>query len=201
LDDGKVCFIHFFAARVCDSNTSVNPGFSMQVMHPLQSLKLPCKFLDMFYLTSQRPLFSDFWQYFEPIRLNMPMNCSADVQAVISYVDHTFKSKDVKAIQNIKDMFGMAGMAHLDDVAGARMCILAIDGSFADPPTPNLVRNNLWDWQSLQPTSGPGAKFYNFCDALEVNNGTSAPASGWGLDHALPAWAAYFKNTYLSSRK
>jgi hypothetical protein len=66
--------------------------------------------------------------------------------------------------------------------------------------TPHLVRNNLWDWQLLQPTSGPGAAFFRFCDALEVKDGNTAPATGWGLDHALPAWGAYFKNTYLPTR-
>lgn len=63
------------------------------------------------------------------------------------------------------------------------------------------VRNNLWDWQSLQPTSGSGAQFFDFCDALEVKNGVSASAKGWGLDHALTAWGSYFKNTYISERK
>lgn len=62
------------------------------------------------------------------------------------------------------------------------------------------VRNNLWDWQSLQITSGPGSQFFKFCDALEVKSGQVAPAGGWGLDHALPTWAAYFKNTYLRRR-
>lgn len=120
----------------------------------------------------------DFWKYFEPIRQNMPQNCSADVQAVIRHIDSTFTGTNATAIQGIKDMFGMTGVTHLDDVAGA-------------------LRNNLWDWQSLQPTTGPGALFYKFCDALEVKNGTNAPASGWGLDHALPAWAAYFKTAYF----
>lgn len=29
----------------------------------------------------------DFWQYFEPERLFMAANCSADVEAVISHID------------------------------------------------------------------------------------------------------------------
>lgn len=61
----------------------------------------------------------------------------------------------------------------------------------------DLVRNNLWDWQSLSPSSGPGAQFFDFCDALEVKNGVSASASGWGLDHALQAWGSYWTSTYL----
>lgn len=58
------------------------------------------------------------------------------------------------------------------------------------------VRINLQDWQSLAVTSGPGAQFFQFCDALEVKNGVDAPTTGWGLDHALAAWSSYFKNEY-----
>lgn len=63
------------------------------------------------------------------------------------------------------------------------------------------MRNNLWDWQSLQPTSGPGATFFDFCDALEVKDGKSAPAAGWGLAHALPAWGAFFSGAYFQNRE
>ena len=63
------------------------------------------------------------------------------------------------------------------------------------------VRNNLWDWQSLQVYSGPGTQFYEFCDALEKDaDGSVAPASGFGLDHALKAWSSYFNSTYLPLR-
>ncbi|KAG7443164.1 uncharacterized protein BT62DRAFT_935498 [Guyanagaster necrorhizus] len=120
----------------------------------------------------------DYWRYFEPIRQNMPANCSADVAAVIAHIDQVFPSGNQSAIQQIKNSFGMGDMTHLDDVAGA-------------------LRNNLWDWQSLQPDSGPGQQFFEFCDALEVKNDVSASAEGWGLDHALTAWSSYFKNTYI----
>ena len=63
------------------------------------------------------------------------------------------------------------------------------------------VRNNLWDWQELEPSSGPNTKFFKFCDALEVKDGVSASESGWGADHAVSAWGSYFKNTYLPNRK
>lgn len=58
------------------------------------------------------------------------------------------------------------------------------------------MRNNLWDWQSLDVTDGPGTRFTEFCDALEVKNGVSAPTAGWGVDHAVAAWGAYWRNTY-----
>ncbi|KAL0066152.1 hypothetical protein AAF712_006776 [Marasmius tenuissimus] len=121
----------------------------------------------------------DYWRYFEPIRQNMPKNCSADVEAVIAHIDEVFTSDDTEAINSIKDNFGLGGLSHLDDVAGA-------------------LRNNLWDWQSLQPTSGPNNTFRTFCDALEVKDGQSASASGWGLENALPAWGAFWRNGYLA---
>lgn len=121
----------------------------------------------------------DFWMYFEPIREHMPSNCSADVKAVIAHVDKVFRSDDAAAIQALKDNWGLGVMTHLDDVAGA-------------------LRNNLWDWQALSPSSGPGTTFFKFCDALEVKNGVSAPASGWGLDHALPAWGRFWNETYYA---
>jgi len=69
------------------------------------------------------------------------------------------------------------------------------------PRSSNTVRNNLWDWQALQITSGPGTRFSKFCDALEVKDGVQAPFTGWGLDHALNAWGSYWRNTYFSQSK
>ncbi|KAI5118441.1 hypothetical protein M0805_000575 [Coniferiporia weirii] len=120
-----------------------------------------------------------FWQYFDPERQFMPQNCSADVQAVIAHVDDVFTSGTAAQQQAIKDNFGLGVMTHLDDVAGA-------------------LRNNMWDWQSLSPTSGPGAQFFDFCDAIEVKDGVSANSSGWGLDHALTAWGSYWNSTYYA---
>jgi hypothetical protein len=53
--------------------------------------------------------------------------------------------------------------------------------------------------QSLQ-TGESDQSFYEFCDALEVKNGVSASAAGWGLDHALDAYGNYMKN-YVSQGK
>lgn len=121
----------------------------------------------------------NYWRYFEPIRENMAQNCSSDVQAVVSYVDKVLTSSDAEAIQSLKVSFGLGNVTHPDDFAGA-------------------LRNNLWDWQSLQPSSGSGAQFFLFCDALEVKDGLPAPAEGWGLEHAITAWSNYFKTHYYS---
>ncbi|KAA1473365.1 hypothetical protein DENSPDRAFT_839826 [Dentipellis sp. KUC8613] len=120
----------------------------------------------------------DFWQYYDVIRQSMPQNCSADVQAVIQHFDQVFNSGNQSAIHALKDTFGMLDVEHLDDVVGT-------------------LRNNLWDWQELNPYSGQDSKFYKFCDALEVKDGKAAPAGGWGVDHAVSAWGSYFKNTYM----
>ena len=42
----------------------------------------------------------------------------------------------------------------------------------------------------MDPTPNTSHAFYRFCDALEGNS--SAPADGWGLDHALQAWSFYW---------
>jgi len=64
--------------------------------------------------------FSDFWQYYEPLReLGITKNCSSDIQAVIKHIDTVFKGNDKSAINAIKDNFGLTNLTHVDDVAGA----------------------------------------------------------------------------------
>ncbi|KAK1225127.1 hypothetical protein PQX77_011942 [Marasmius sp. AFHP31] len=117
----------------------------------------------------------DFWQYFEPIRQNMPKNCSADVEAAIARIDDIIASGDAGAIRQLKDTFGMGDLEHSEDFVGA-------------------LRNNIWDWQSLQP--GSGTLFYFFCDALEVKDGEVASESGWGAEHAVAAWGNWWITQY-----
>lgn len=63
---------------------------------------------------------SNFWTYFEPIRLGMPQNCSADVQAVIRYIDQVFTGGSQSDINFVKANFGLESLTRLDDVAAAR---------------------------------------------------------------------------------
>lgn len=58
------------------------------------------------------------------------------------------------------------------------------------------MKYNLGDWQELQPWTGPGAPFYQFCDALEVKDGENAPPTGWGADHAIQAWGDFWTRGY-----
>ncbi|KAH9174223.1 peptidase S28 [Lactarius sanguifluus] len=121
----------------------------------------------------------DFWQYFEPVRQFMPQNCSNDVQKVVAHWDKVIGSGNETALNELKTSFGMGEVIHVDDVV-------------------NALSFPLFEWQSLTPVSRGGA-FYDFCDALEVYNGTSSPEYGWGLGHALPAWANYNKELLSTS--
>ena len=50
----------------------------------------------------------------------MPANCSADVQVVTAYIDEVFNGTDETAIDELKELFGLGELSHLDDAAGAR---------------------------------------------------------------------------------
>ncbi|KAI0063287.1 peptidase S28 [Artomyces pyxidatus] len=121
----------------------------------------------------------DSWQYFEPIRQNMPKNCSADVQAAIAHIDGILTGGNASAIASLYDLFGVSGLKHADDFAATLM-------------------DHVSAWQDLQPGFDPAEEdFFDFCDHLEVKNGTMAPAGGWGVDHAVAAWANYTKADYM----
>ncbi|KZV68146.1 peptidase S28 [Peniophora sp. CONT] len=118
----------------------------------------------------------DYWQFFDIPRVYMPSNCSADIQAVIAHFDDV--AQDPDAVEALKAQFGMEDVEHYDDVTAT-------------------LKNPIYQWQDLQPDSGSSAGFFIFCDVLEVKDNETAPAEGWGLEHALAAWGAYFKNGYL----
>ncbi|KAF8552214.1 hypothetical protein OG21DRAFT_1465999 [Imleria badia] len=122
---------------------------------------------------------TDYYSYFTPIREYMPKNCSSDVQAVIAYLDQIYAENNTAAIQSLKEAFGLGSLSHIDDFAAA-------------------LQNNLFDWRYLQPDVGPGAMFFEFCDALEIKDGVSAPATGWGLENAIRSWGSFWNNTYYT---
>ncbi|KAI0065745.1 hypothetical protein BV25DRAFT_1798124 [Artomyces pyxidatus] len=122
---------------------------------------------------------TNFWGFYEPIRLFMAPNCSADVQAASARIDEIFAGGNATAISTLKASFGMGDIVHTDD--------------WIYP-----LHSNFWDWLDLQPDSEGGA-FLDFCEALEVKDGVSAPASGWGGEHALAAWGSFWANGYYQS--
>ncbi|KAG1743020.1 peptidase S28 [Suillus lakei] len=122
---------------------------------------------------------TNYYDYFTPIREYMPQNCSSDVQAVIAYLDGMYAANDTAGIQTLQEAFSLGELDHVGDFAAA-------------------LQYNLFDWQSLQPDVGPGAMFYQFCDALEVKDGVNAGPDGWGLDHAISSWGNYWNTTYYN---
>ena len=73
----------------------------------------------MLYCGVTNVRFSNFWQYFEPVREHMPQNCSSDVQAVIAHLDSTFTSGNQSEINDIKAKFGFENLTSVEDVAAA----------------------------------------------------------------------------------
>jgi len=64
-----------------------------------------------------------------------------------------------------------------------------------------IVVLNILDWERMSPSTGPGAMFYQFCDALEVKDGQIADQNGWGLEHAIQAWGGFFNASYTHYSK
>ncbi|KAG1828837.1 serine carboxypeptidase S28-domain-containing protein [Suillus variegatus] len=122
---------------------------------------------------------TDYYGYFTPIREYMPQNCSSDIEAVIAYLDGMYVANNIAGIQTLKEAFGLGDVVHVDDFASA-------------------LQYNLFDWQSLQPDVGPGAMFFDFCDALEVKDGVSAGPEGWGLENAIYSWGNFWNTTYYN---
>ena len=60
---------------------------------------------------------ADFWQYFEPVRQGLQQNCSADVEAVISYVDGVLTTGSSSDKQKLKEKFGLGSVVHDDAFA------------------------------------------------------------------------------------
>ena len=65
------------------------------------------------------------------------------------------------------------------------------------------VKYPLYEWQAIDPSSRSPSVLREFCNFTEVNS--SAPAHGWGLDHALTYWSAlwslhgYYNGTSYST--
>ncbi|KAI1370181.1 putative serine peptidase [Hypoxylon crocopeplum] len=125
----------------------------------------------------------DYWQYFHGIQQGMPKNCSNDYSAIIDYVDDTFTYGSRKEKADLKQLFGLQGLPHLDDAAAA-------------------ISSPIWAWQSIQFYSGYSV-FYQMCDAIEgvFPNATitsnDANSRAVGLKKALPNFAKWFKAEYL----
>ncbi|EJT99261.1 hypothetical protein DACRYDRAFT_109982 [Dacryopinax primogenitus] len=116
---------------------------------------------------------NDGWMYFEPIRTHMPWNCSADWQALIGHFDKIAFNGTKEEQQSLKTQLGFPNVTYLDDVASA-------------------LRDPIFMWQDMDPSSGPGEPFYKFCDALETDgNGKVSGPQGFGLNSTIKNFAAW----------
>jgi len=126
----------------------------------------------------------DFWQYFTPIIEATPKNCSADLQAVIGYVDKTLQHGSPKEKTKLKAKFGL--------------------DSLQDADFGSALENGPWSWQSGQFYSESTlgyTPYYQFCDYIEnvgPDSTNKVPdASGVGLTKALDGYAKYMKEQVI----
>ena len=50
----------------------------------------------------------------------MPQNCSADIQAVVEYLDQNYAENNTAVLQDLKETFGLGSLGHIEDFAAAR---------------------------------------------------------------------------------
>ncbi|KAK1756745.1 hypothetical protein QBC47DRAFT_377545 [Echria macrotheca] len=143
----------------------------------------------------------DYWSYFLPIYRGMPKNCSADMVAIAEHIDRVIDTGNATEVHRLKDMFGLADVEHDDDFAIGVGTMAAL-------------------WQGISPATNY-SDFFQMCDSIEgarpvviwgmnatnttvgpYHNvtkppNTTVPATGIGLEKALPNFASWFKNEYL----
>ncbi|KAL2022241.1 hypothetical protein VTK56DRAFT_5851 [Thermocarpiscus australiensis] len=126
----------------------------------------------------------DFWQYFEPVQDATPKNCSADVGAVINYVDLTLRFGSAEQKKALKDKFML--------------------GELTDADFASALEWGPWQWQSGQFYSVQVqgyTPYYRFCDYVEnvwPNSTNKVPgAKGVGLTKALEGYAKYMKEQVI----
>jgi hypothetical protein len=126
----------------------------------------------------------DFWQYFAPVQEATPQNCSADVNAVINYVDLVLSFGSKKRKQELKNKF-LLGELEDEDFASA-------------------LETGPWQWQSTQFYSvniQGYTPYYRFCDYVEnvwPNSTNKVPgARGVGLTKALDGYAKFVREEVL----
>ncbi|OTB03266.1 hypothetical protein M426DRAFT_322045 [Hypoxylon sp. CI-4A] len=122
--------------------------------------------------------------YFFPIQEATPQNCSADVNAVINYVDSTLLNGTAKAKIELKNKFLLGDLEDADFGAA--------------------LENGPWTWQSGQFYSENSlgyTPYYQFCDYVEnvwPNSTNAVPGpEGVGLTKALDGYAKWFTEVEL----
>lgn len=110
----------------------------------------------------------DFWEYSKPIQEALPQNCSADVNAVVQYIDGVLAFGNEGDVTKLKTNFGLSALNNAD---------------FAE-----IVSRPLFEWQSDQDA------VISFCDYIEnYTHWMSQSENGVGLAAALDGYSAYVR--------
>ncbi|KAG6009457.1 hypothetical protein E4U21_002372 [Claviceps maximensis] len=124
----------------------------------------------------------DFWQYFEPVNLATPKNCSADFKRINAHFQEVLTTGNAAAKYHLKSKFGLGVLAD-DDFLSATTTALSA-------------------WQEQQFFTGY-SDFYQLCDWIEGftpgSNKTVRPGpNGVGLFKSLENYASYWTKYILA---
>ncbi|SMQ53998.1 unnamed protein product [Zymoseptoria tritici ST99CH_1A5] len=121
-----------------------------------------------------------FWQFFEPVKQNMPQDCRDDVTAVIDHMDEILIHGSEQNIADLKARFDFP--AKIDSV----------DFMYALARAPSLWFQR--DIASEAKEGAPRAKFLVWCDYVEnaVNKSSSSTAGPVGVEAALDGYAKWW---------
>ncbi|GAB1315250.1 hypothetical protein MFIFM68171_05460 [Madurella fahalii] len=133
----------------------------------------------------------DFWAYFQPIQEGMPKNCRDNMTSIAKHIDQVLGRQDETEILELKTMFGLEQLEHVDDFASA-------------------VGFPVTEWQNIQ-LSTNFSTFFQMCDTVQGTRpveiedpdaDTATPnvtfnSATAGVEKALANYASWFKNEYL----
>lgn len=119
---------------------------------------------------------TNFWEYFEPIRINMDPLCSKSLISAVEYLDATLLLHNPGTTKSIKELFGLAELSDDRDFMNA----LALPLGF---------------WQQQQWTEQVN-HFNAFCDSLTLDL-RQDEASAVNLRKVLLNYATYVKKNIL----
>ncbi|KAI1110885.1 serine carboxypeptidase S28 [Nemania sp. NC0429] len=112
----------------------------------------------------------DFWEYAWPIHQALPMNCSADVNAVIQYIDSVLSYGSADDVTKVKSQFGLSALN---------------DADFAE-----ILARPLFEWQSDQ------SAVFSFCDYMQKHTQWMGLSDfGRDLKAALEGYSSFIKET------
>ncbi|KFY11940.1 hypothetical protein V492_04182, partial [Pseudogymnoascus sp. VKM F-4246] len=138
------------------------------------------------YHSSSAPVeaIDDYWQYFEPVELAMPRNCSADVKSVVKYIDNVFAHGSPKEQVALKEKFGL-GKLRNDDFSG----VLEYGPCVGDEATHSRMTDGVCGDYAMRST-------WRSCGGAP--NGTSdVTGPNGGVTKALEGYAKWVREIYL----